>query len=211
VAEEAGSGFKKKSLHAAEQDRPDVKAAREIWHEHLKDVPIEKLVFLDESGAQTTMTRTHGRAPRGVRVIEKVPHGHWLTTTMISAIRTTGPFAQAVIVGATDSDVFRAYVQEVLMPQLDAGDVVIMDNLQPHKAAGVKEMIEQAGARLLYLPPYSPDFNPIENMWSKVKRKLRSAAARTFEALTQAVWAALDQVTPQDCFGFFRGCGYPAI
>jgi transposase len=173
-------------------------------------VPIEKLVFLDESGAQTTMTRTHGRAPRGVRVIEKVPHGHWLTTTMISAVRTTGPFAQAVIVGATDSNVFRCYVQEVLTPQLKAGDVVIMDNLQPHKAAGVREMIEGAGARLLYLPPYSPDLNPIENMWSKVKRKLRSTAARSFETLTQAVWSALDQVTPHDCIGFFRGCGYLA-
>jgi len=174
-------------------------------------VPIEKLVFLDESGAQTNMTRTHGRAPRGVRVIERVPHGHWLTTTMISAIRTTGPFAQAIVGGATDSDVFLTYIKDALVPELKPGDVVILDNLQPHKAAGVKEMIEGAGARLLYLPPYSPDFNPIENMWSKVKRKLRSTAARTFDALTQAVWSALDQVTPQDCLGFFRGCGYAAI
>jgi transposase len=173
-------------------------------------VPIEKLVFLDEAGAKTNMTRTHGRAPRGVRVIEKVPHGHWLTTTMISAIRSTGPFASAIVSGATDSDVFGTYVRQVLAPELKAGDVVILDNLQPHKAAGVKEMIEAAGARLLYLPPYSPDFNPIENMWSKVKRQLRSTAARTFESLQQAVWSALDHVTPQDCIGFFRGCGYVA-
>jgi transposase len=156
------------------------------------------------------MTRTHGRAPPGVRVIQKVPGGHWHTTTMISAVRSTGPFASAIVTGATDADVFRVYVRAVLTPQLRPGDVVILDNLQPHKAAGIKEMIEQAGATLLYLPPYSPDLNPIENMWSKVKRHLRSAAARTFEALQDAVWNALDQVTPQDCVGFFRGCGYLA-
>lgn len=173
-------------------------------------MPIESLVFLDESGARTDMTRTHGRAPRGQRVVEKVPHGHWKTTTLISAVRSTGPFASVVVDGATDSDVFLAYVKDALAPSLKAGDVVILDNLRPHKAEGVKESIEQAGATLLYLPPYSPDYNPIENMWSKVKRHLRSAAARTFEGLQQAVWSALDQVTPQDCLGFFRGCGYVA-
>lgn len=187
-----------------------MRAARQLWHEHLKNVPIEKLVFLDESGAQTNMTRTHGRAPRGQRVIEKLPHGHWQTTTMISAIRSSGPFASVIVNGATDSDVFRTYVREALTPQLHAGDVVILDNLQPHKAAGIRQMIEAAGARLLYLPPYSPDLNPIENMGSKVKRKLRSTAARSFDSLINAVWSALDQVTPQDCLGFFRGCGYVA-
>jgi transposase len=208
MAEEAGIGFKKKSLHAAEQDRAAVAAARQLWHEHLKDVPAQKLVFLDESGAKTNMTRTRGRAPRGVRVIDKVPHGHWATTTMISAIRTTGPCAAAVVTGATDSDVFLAYVQHVLVPELKPGDVVILDNLQPHKAKGVREMIEAAGAKLLYLPPYSPDFNPIENMWSKVKQHLRSAAARTFDALQEAVTAALQTITPSDCAGYFRHCGY---
>ena len=185
-----------------------MKAARQLWHEHLKDVPIEKLVFIDESGAQTNMSRTRGRAPRGVRVIEKVPHGHWQTTTMICAIRTSGPFAAAVVSGATDSDVFRTYVQQALVPQLHAGDVVILDNLQPHKAAGVREMIQAAGAKLLYLPPYSPDYNPIENMWSKVKTQLRSAAARTFETLQTAVWSALERISTDDCRGFFRHCGY---
>jgi transposase len=171
-------------------------------------VPAQKLVFLDESGAKTNMTRTRGRAPRGVRVIDKVPHGHWATTTMISAIRTTGPCAAAVVTGATDSDVFLAYVQHVLVPELKPGDVVILDNLQPHKAKGGREMIEAAGAKLLYLPPYSPDFNPIENMWSKVKQHLRSAAARTFDALQEAVTAALETITPSDCAGYFRHCGY---
>ena len=129
---------------------------------------------------------------------------------MISAIRTTGPFAQAIVSGATDSDVFRAYVKDVLAPHLKVNDVVILDNLQPHKAAGVREMVEAAGATLLYLPPYSPDYNPIENMWSKVKGHLRTACARTSDSLQAAVWEALDRVTPQDCIGFFRGCGYAA-
>jgi transposase len=208
VAEEAGAGLKKKSLHAAEQDRAAVQAARQLWHEHLKDVPVEKLVFLDESGAKTNMTRTRGRAPRGVRVIEKVPHGHWQTTTMISAIRTTGPCAAAVVTGATDSEVFLAYVEHVLVPELTEGEVVILDNLQPHKAKGVREMIEAAGAKLVYLPPYSPDFNPIENMWSKVKQHLRSAAARTFDALQETVTSALTTITTDDCVGYFKHCGY---
>ena len=167
-------------------------------------------MFLDESGAQTSMTRTRGRAPRGQRVVAKVPGGHWTIVTMISAVRSSGPFAAATIVGATDSDVFRAYVNEVLAPHLRPGDVVVMDNLSPHKAAGVREAIEGAGATLRYLPPYSPDFNPIENMWSKVKGVLRSLAARTVDALHDAIGAALSTVTPADCVGFFHHCGYPA-
>src|SRR3954453_14355875 len=210
MAHSAGTGFKKKAVPAAEQDRPDVKEKRGCWHEQLQGIDPDRFVFIDESGAKTNMTRTRGRAPRGVRVIEPVPHGHWQTTTMIAAVRTTGPCAAAVVSGATDSDVFRAYVQHVLVPDLKIGDVVVMDNLQPHKAAGVREMVEAAGATLLYLPPYSPDYNPIENMWSKGKQLPRSAAARTFQALQAAVWAALDAVTPDDCRGFFTHCGYSA-
>ena len=167
-------------------------------------------MFIDESGAQTTMTRTRGRAPRGRRVVAKVPGGHWKIVTIIGAIRTSGPFAAATIVGATDSDAFRAYVIEVLAPELRPGDVVVMDNLSPHKAIGVRDAIEAAGAGLLYLPPYSPDFNPIEHMWSKVKGRLRSLAARSVEGLHDAVATALNAVTPADCVGFFRGCGYLA-
>jgi len=169
-----------------------------------------RLVFLDESGAQTSMTRTRGRAPRGQRVVAKVPGGHWTVVTMISAVRTSGPFAAASIVGATDSDVFRTYVREILTPNLRPGDVVVMDNLTPHKASGVREAIEAAGATLRYLPPYSPDFNPIENLWSKVKGKLRSLAARTIDTLHDAIADALTTVTPADCVGFFRHCGYAA-
>jgi transposase len=154
------------------------------------------------------MTRLRGRAPRGQRIVTKVPGGHWKIVTMISAIRTSGPFAAASIIGATDSDVFRAYVREVLAPQLRPGDVVVMDNLSPHKAPGVREMIESAGAELRYLPPYSPDFNPIENMWSKVKGKLRSLSARSIESLHDAIRVALATVSPGDCIGFFRHCGY---
>ena len=129
---------------------------------------------------------------------------------MISAVRTSGPFAAASIVGATDSDVFRTYVREILAPQLRRGDVVVMDNLTPHKASGVREAIESAGAELRYLPPYSPDFNPIENMWSKIKGKLRSLAARSIESLHDAIGTALATITSDDCIGFFRHCGYIA-
>lgn len=198
-------------MSAAEQTRPDVKARRDVWHEQLKDVDPDRLVFLDESGARTNLARVRGRCPRGERLLSKLPHGHWKTYTMISAVRTRGPCASALIDGPMDGDTFRAYVTLVLVPTLTPGDVVVMDNLQSHYAAGVREAIESAGATLEYLPPYSPDYNPIENMWSKVKSQLRSAAARTYEALQRAVWNALDAVTPADCSGFFRHCGYAAI
>lgn len=129
---------------------------------------------------------------------------------MISAVRTSGPFAAGTIIGATDSDVFRTYVSQLLAPQLRPGDIVVMDNLSPHKASGVREAIEAAGATLRYLPPYSPDFNPIEPMWSKVKSQLRSLAARTVETLYDAIGTALSKITPSDCVGYFRHCGYPA-
>jgi transposase len=208
VVQAAWAAAQKKSLHAAEQDRPDVAERRAAWHEQLNDVDPARLVFLDESGSQTSMTRTRGRAPRGQRVVAKVPGGHWKIVTMISAIRTSGPFAAASIVGATDSEVFRTYIREILAPQLRTGDVVVMDNLTPHKAPGVREAIESVGAELRYLPPYSPDFNPIENMWSKVKGKLRSLAARSIESLHDAIGIALATITPNDCIGFFRHCKY---
>lgn len=156
------------------------------------------------------MTRTRGRAPKGERVVEKVPAGHWKATTMLSAVRTTGPLAGAVLSGAVDTDAFLTWIEHALVPHLLAGETVVMDNLPPHKNPRVRELIEQAGCRLLYLPPYSPDYNPIEPMWSKVKSHLRSAAARTYDALQQAVTDALHAVTPSDCRGFFRHCGYPA-
>ncbi len=193
---------------AREQDRPDVKARRDAWHDDLKDTDPDTIVFLDESGARTDMTRTRGRALKGVRVVEKVPAGHWTTTTMLAAVRTTGPLAGAMVSGATDTDVFLTWIEHALVPALRPGETVVMDNLPPHKSPGVRTMIESAGCRLLYLPPYSPDFNPIENLWSKVKSHLRSAAARTYDALQHAVTAALHAVTSSDCRGFFMNCGY---
>lgn len=154
------------------------------------------------------MTRTRGRALKGVRVIDKVPAGHWKTTTMLAAVRTDGPLAGVVVSGATDTDVFLTWIEHALVPALRRGETVVMDNLPPHKNPRVRQLIESAGCRLLYLPPYSPDFNPIENLWSKVKSHLRSAAARTYDALQEAVTDALHAVTPTDCRGFFKHCGY---
>lgn len=154
------------------------------------------------------MARLRGRCPAPQRLTCYQPGGHWSATTMLGAIRLAGPFAGAVVKGATDSDVFRTYIAQALCPALLPGDVVVMDNLPPHKAAGVREAIEAVGASLLYLPPYSPDFSPIEPMWSKVKQHLRSAAARTFETLCQAVTEAFAAVTTDDCSGYFRHCGY---
>jgi len=169
------------------------------------------LVFLDEAGAKTNLTRLRGRAQRGQRVHASAPAGHWQTTTMISSIRWDGTTACLAIEGATDTEVFRAYVREVLCPTLRAGDMVIMDNLSPHKNDLTLELIEQAGATVRFLPAYSPDLNPIEKMWSKVKQFLRSAEARTQEALTAAIGAALRRVTRQDAVNWFASCGYSFI
>lgn len=154
------------------------------------------------------MTRLRGRAQVGERVVAKVPHGRWKTSTMISAVRIKGPFAAAIFDGPTDREVFSAYVEQVLAPALVPGDVVVMDNLAAHKVAGIQRAIEAAGARLMYLPPYSPDYNPIENMWSKIKQRLRSLAPRSWEAICDAYGKALDEVTLDDCLGFFKNCGY---
>jgi transposase len=154
------------------------------------------------------MTRLRGRAPRGQRVHAAAPCGHWQTTTMISSIRLDGSTACMAISGATDTEVFRAYVAEVLVPTLRPGDLVVMDNLAPHKSEPTLELIAQAGAQVLFLPAYSPDFNPIEKMWSKVKALLRSAQARTPQELITAIGAALAKVTAQDALGWFVSCGY---
>jgi len=193
---------------AAEQKRRDIADQRRRWKRSIADVHPSRLVFLDEAGARTDMTRLYGRAPRGQRVIECAPAGHWCTTTMLGALRWDRFEAPLVIEGAMDSVVFRGYVERMLVPTLKPDDVVVMDNLSPHKTQGVQEAIKAAGATVRYLPPYSPDFNPIESMWSKVKQYLRSAAARTQGRLVNAVGDAMRSVTPDDCRGFFAGCGY---
>ena len=176
----------------------------------MKPIELKHLVFIDESGAQTNMARRRGRCDKSQRLRVRQPHGHWKTTTMISAIRIDGPCAPFVVEGAVDAEVFRAYVGKVLVPDLRAGDVVVMDNLQPHKASGVREMIEAAGASVLYLPPYSPDFNPIEMAISKVKSLLRKLAARSVDLLIDAIGTALLAVSPEDVLHYIAHCGYGA-
>jgi transposase len=144
----------------------------------------------------------------GRRLLAKVPHGHWQTTTIISAVKLSGPCAPAVFNTGTDTEVFEAYVEEVLLPALGSGDVLMMDNLSVHKVQRILKRIEAAGVRVMFLPPYSPDYNPIENMWSKVKALVRAAEARTFETIVEAVGKALGKVTHDDCRGFFQNCGY---
>jgi transposase len=168
-------------------------------------------VFIDEAGAKTNMTRLRGRSPQGQRVHDETPGGHWSTTTMISSIRLDGTTAAMTIKGATTSEVFRAFVEHILAPTLRPGDIVVLDNLSSHKDKPAIALIEQAGAEVRFLPPYSPDFNPIEKMWSKVKALLRSAKARTDEALLEAVGSALARVTSSDAEGWFASCGYSII
>lgn len=154
------------------------------------------------------MARTHGRAPRGQRVIAKVPHGHWHTTTLIAALGIDGIACSTVVDGAVNADVFEAFVEQVLVPELRPGDVVIMDNLSSHKRQRTRELIEATGATPRFLPPYSPDLNPIEMIFSKIKRKLRDLACRTREKLWQAIQSVLDTVTPTDARNCYRHCGY---
>lgn len=157
------------------------------------------------------MTRLRGRAARGARVHASAPHGHWQTTTMLCAIRLDGSTACMTVNGPTDTEVFRTYVRGVLVPTLRPGDLVIMDNLSPHKSELTLALFAAAGAEVLFLPPYSPDFNPIEKMWSKVKQSLRSAEARTEGDLLQAIAAALASVTAKDAIHWFASCGYSFI
>ena len=165
------------------------------------------LLFLDETGAKTNMTRLYGRAPRGARAVDATPNGHWHTTTLIAAVGVKGSQAPMVVEGATDTAVFTAYVKHALVPVLKPGMIVVMDNLAPHKAPAVAAMIKGAGAELWFLPPYSPDLNPIELMWSKVKEALRTAKARTEQELYDAIAKALNAVSSADARGWFQHCG----
>jgi transposase len=166
------------------------------------------LVFLDESGVTTEMTRRYGRAPRGQRLREGAPAGHWHTLTLLGAMTLDGLLATMTIESPTDSDVFLAYLEQALCPRLRPGQVVVMDNLAAHKHPAVRQLIQQAGAELLYLPPYSPDFNPIEQCWAKIKQCLRTAKSRTVEVLEAALATAIAIITPDNATAWFRHCGY---
>jgi transposase len=181
---------------------------RVVWRRVLPQINAKRLIFIDETWTKTNMTRLRGRAPRGERLVDKIPHGHWKTTTLIAALGISGMRCSTVVDGAVNGDVFEAFVEQVLVPELRRGDVVVMDNLSSHKHARVRELIEAAGARLLFLPPYSPDLNPIELIFAKVKQLLRSLACRTRDALWQAMQSVLDKVTPSDAFNCYKHCGY---
>jgi transposase len=206
----AATSALKKTVHASEQERPDVKAAREAWRESQPSLDPARLVFIDETGTATDLARTRGRGPKGERVLGRVPYGHWKTTTFIAGLRTTGLVAPFVIDRPTNRDVFRSYVEHCLVPELSPGDIVVMDNLPAHKVDGIRHMIELAGAQLLYLPPYSPDLNPIEMAFSKLKALLRKAAERSVPALWDRIGVLIDDFTAAECLNFFNHAGYAA-
>jgi transposase len=201
---------KKKTGHASKQEREDVAEAREAWFEGQLDLDPSKLVFLDETAVSTNMARRFGWAPRGQRCRMSVPFG-WKTKTLVAAPRWDRIDAPMTIDGALDGASFLAYVEQVLAPTLSAGETVLMDNVRTHKVAGVKEAIEAKGAHLVYLPPYSPDFDPIEESFSKIKSVLRRIAARTVDALEAAVGEALQSFTPQEGMNYFASSGYDAV
>ncbi|MGH1571859.1 IS630 family transposase [Methylobacterium sp. P31] len=198
----------KKTAHATEQDRPDVRAARQAWFEGQPDLDPSRLVFIDETWTATNMARRRGRCARGERLRSGVPHGHWKTTTFVAGLRLSGLAAPFVLDGPINRDTFQTYVERVLVPELAPGDTVVMDNLGSHKGPAVRAAIEAAGARLLFLPPYSPDFNPIEMAFSKLKALLRKAAERSVEGLWAAIGRLIDTITPDECANFFAAAGY---
>jgi transposase len=198
----------KKTLHAAEQQRPDVVEARRVFIRRQPALDPDRLVFIDETSATTNMTRRYGRCARGLRLLAPVPHGHWKTTTLVAGLRTAGITAPYVLDGALNGDIFRAYVEQILAPTLSPADIVVMDNLPCHKVAGIREAIETRGAQLLYLPPYSPDLNPIEQAFAKLKALLRKAGERTRDGLWNAIAQILKLYSPDECRNLFRHSGY---
>ncbi|MFQ6018870.1 MAG: IS630 family transposase [Kiloniellaceae bacterium] len=206
--ERRGVTLSKKTAHASEQERPDVARRRRAWFEAQPDLDPERLVFIDETGVSTKMARRYGRSPRGTRCRAPVPHGHWKSTTFVGALRLDGMSAPMVLDGAMHGVAFLAYVEQVLVPTLKPGDIVVMDNLPAHKPKAVREAIEKAGAELRFLPPYSPDLNPIEMAFAKFKAFLKRIAARTVDGLWQAIAQAVDIFTPDECRNFFTAAGY---
>ena len=195
-------------LHAAEQERNDVAEARKAWRESQPSLDPTKLVFIDETGTNTAMVRQRGRSPRGARVIGRVPYGHWKTLTFVAGLRAGSLTAPFVIDRPMNGAIFQVYLSKCLAPTLSPGDIVVMDNLPAHKLAAVREIIEAAGASLLYLPPYSPDLNPIEQVFAKLKHMLPKAAARTKDAVWATIGSLLGTYTPQECANYVRNSGY---
>ena len=184
---------------------------RRRWRVWQRYMDADRFVFLDETGASTNMVRRSGWGPKGERLVATAPHGHWRTTTFVAGLRASGIIAPFVLDGPMTGEAFRAYVGQVLAPELEWGDVVVMDNLSAHKVAGVEEAIRTAGASVLYLPSYSPDLNPIKQLFAKLKALLRKAAARTHEALWTTIGALLDCFNPEECQNYLTNCGYEPV
>ena len=182
--------------------------ARQRWKEDQPALDPARLVFIDETGTSTNMARLRGRCRRGERLVGRVPHGHWKITTFIAGLRCDAVTAPFVIDRPMNGLIFRTYLEHCLIPTLTPGDIVIMDNLPAHKVAGVREIIEAVGARLVYLPPYSPDFNPIEQFFAKLKALLRKAAERSIDALWDRIGQLLDAFSPEECGNYLRHAGY---
>lgn len=185
--------------------------ARQAWRAAQPELDPSRMVFVDETGASTKMARLYGRALRGKRCVSAVPHGHWKTTTFVGGLRLSGMTAPMVLDGPMNGPAFLAWVEQELAPTLSPGDIVVMDNLPAHKPAAVRAAIERCGAELRYLPPYSPDLNPIEMAYSKLKALLKKAAARTIDTLWTAIADAIGKITRQDCLGFFNAAGYGSV
>jgi transposase len=199
----------KKALHASERDTPRIQQARQDYRQKLTAFDLRRLKFVDESGVNLAMTRRYGRAPTGERVMGSVPQTDGPHVTMLGALGVHGLHAVMTVDGATDADVFRTYVRQVLGPTLTPGDIVVMDNLRAHTAIGVQQALARRGARLLYWPPYSPDLAPIEPGWSTVQTALRQAKARPRGTLDTAIAAAMGTVSLAEAYGWFNHCGYP--
>jgi transposase len=195
-------------LHAAEQQRPDVQQARKHWKKSLRWLDYRKLVFLDETGAKTNMTRLYGWGPKPERVTEAVPHGHWQTTTLVQAIDYRGSRAAMTTNGSINALIFDIFVDWLLLPALRPKDILVLDNLSSHKNVSTLEKIKAKGVEVLFLPPYSPDFNPIEKIFSKIKGALRTTAARTKRTLDNAIAKAITSITSNDCLNCFYASGY---
>ena len=198
-------------MFATEQDRPDVARRRTWWKKYQSRIDPARLVFIDETWAKTNMARTHGWRQRGAPLLAKVPHGHWRTMTFLAALRHDRITAPLVLDGPINGVSFRAYVEQVLVPTLQPGDIVVMDNLGSHKGRAIRSAIRAAGARLFFLPPYSPDLNPIEQVFAKLKTLLRKAEERTLEGIWRRIGSLLGSFSSKECANYLRNSGYASI
>ncbi len=203
-----GDHVQKKTLIAREQDRPAIARRRTQWRKYQGRIDPRRLVFIDETWAKTNMTRLRGWCARGQPLVDKVPHGHWRTLTFLAALRHDRIDAPLVLDGPINGESFTAYVEQFLLPTLSSGDIVVMDNLGSHKSKAVRQLIRSVGARLLFLPPYSPDLNPIEQVFAKLKTLLRKANTRSVEATWKQIGSLLDAFPPLECANYLRNSGY---